>query len=222
MDLFSSLAVALAALLLAAAVLWWSLRRRAALRSALEARGWQLQRDGQSAIVVPIIGDWTMTMTRSYAAQMSPPSSRIVTSVWAASTPAVHDAALIAGPAPPAALRALAADLIGSASPTMTSWLGIDRVTAGLPLQAVDSADERLLVFATPGYGSPGTLAGVADAVSAWCRVHTDEREQPAVSINDAGVSVRVRTDVLKTVELLDDFVALGTRCRAAIGSSQA
>lgn len=222
MNLLSTLVVAAVALLVAGAVLWWSLRRRAAFRSALTQRGWQLSRHGDTTTIVPDTGDWTVTMTRSYAAQMSPPSSHVVTTVWSAPTPAVQAAALIAGPAPPPELRGLAAELLGSATAAMTRWLGIDQVSGGWPLRAVPSADERLLVFATEGYGAPGTLTEVAHAVSAWCEVYPDEREQPVVSINHAGTGVRVRVDVLRSVEQLDAFVELGMRCRVAIGRSRA
>ena len=83
------------------------------------------------------------------------------------------------------------------------------------------SADDRLLVFATDGYGPVGALSEVADAVGAWCATHPAEREQPVVSINGAGVCVRVRTDVLRSVEHLTSFVELGTRCRDSIGRSR-
>lgn len=222
MDLLSTFAVVAVALILAAGVLLWSLRRRAAFRSALEKRGWRYSRGGETATVVPATGDWTVTMTNSYAAQMSPPSSRVVTTVWTAPTPALQSAALIAGPAPRPELRDLAAQLIGSATATMAHWLGIDRISDGRPLHAVPSADDRLLVFATEDYRFPGPLTDVADAVSAWCRLYPAEREQPVVSIDDAGVRVRVRTDLLRSVEQLDAFVDLGIRCRAAIGRSLA
>lgn len=220
MNLLSTVAVIAVALVLAAAVLYWSLRRRAAFRSALEQRGWHLSRHGDATTVAPVAGDWTVTMSRSYAAQMSPPSTRIVTTVWTASTPAAPGAALIAGPAPPPQLRALAAELVGSSTPAMANWLGIDRLSGGLPLHAVPSADQRLLVFATRGYSPPGRLTDVADAISAWCEDHPSEREQPVVSINDAGVRVRVRTDLLRSVDALEAFVDLGIRCRAALGRS--
>ncbi|MGD9618376.1 MAG: hypothetical protein AB7G47_11455 [Mycolicibacterium sp.] len=221
MDLLITVAVVAVALGFAALLLSWSLRRRAAFRSALEQRGWQLSRHGETTTVVPAAGDWTVTMTRSYAAQMSPPSTRIVTTVWTASTPAAPGAALVAGPAPPAQLRGLAADLVGSATAAMTGWLGLDRVTGGLPLRAVPSADDRLLVFATQGYGPPGALTGLADAVSAWCEKHPAEREHPVVSINEAGICVRVRVDALRSVEQLEAFVDLGMRCRADIDRSR-
>lgn len=222
MDLLSTLVVAAVALMLAAAVLSWSLHRRAVFHSGVTQRGWQLSKDGETTTVVPATGDWTITKTHSSAAQMSPPSSRVVTTVWTAPTPAVHTAALIAGPAPRPEPRQLAAELLGSATAAMTHWLGIDRVSGGLPLRAVPSVDERLLVFATEGYGSPGALTEVADAVSAWCEVYPAEREHPVVSINDAGVCVRVRTDVLRSTEQLDAFVDLGMRCRLALVRSRA
>lgn len=220
MTLLSTLLVA-AALMLAAALLLWSLRKRAAFRSGLAQRGWQLLRRGQTSTVVPAAGDWQVTMTRSYAAQMTPPSTRIVTTVWTAATPAVQGAALIVGPAPRAELRDLAGELIGSAPAAMTRWLGIDRVSGGLPLHAVPSVDPRLLAFATENYDLPGALTGIADAVSAWCEVYTAVREHPVVVVNDAGFCVRVRTDVLRSLDQLDAFVELGNRCRHALGWSR-
>ncbi|MCH9766272.1 MAG: hypothetical protein K0U70_00585 [Actinomycetia bacterium] len=229
MDLLSAIVVVpapvtatvTATALLAAALLWWSLRRRAMFRSALAQRGWQLSRTGQKTTVVPATGDWTVTLTRSYAVQMSPPGSRVITTVWRAPTPAVQEAALIAGPAPDPELRDLAAELLGSATAVMTRWLGIDRVSGGRPLSSV-SCDERLLVFATGSYGPVGPLTDVAEAISAWCEVYPAEREQPVMSINHAGIGVRVRTDMLRSVEQLDAFVDLGMRCRGAIGASRA
>ncbi|MGB0961275.1 MAG: hypothetical protein ACPGVY_01100 [Mycobacterium sp.] len=221
MDLLSTIIVVTATVLLAAALLWWTLRRRARFRAAVEHRGWQLSRSGQTTTVVPATGDWTVTLTRSYAVQMSPPGSRVITTVWRAPTPAVQAAALIAGPAPDPELRDLAAELLGSATAVMTRWLGIDRVSGGRPLSSVPS-DARLLVFATEGYGSVGALTDVAEAISAWCEVYPAEREQPVMSINDAGIGVRVRTDVLRSVEQLDAFVDLGLRCGGAIGGSRA
>ena len=219
MNLFSTLLVA-GTLILAAALLLWSLRKRAAFRSGLTQRGWQLVRRGQTSTVVPAAGDWKITMTRSYAAQMTPPSTHVVTTVWTAPTPAVQAAALIVGPAPRAELRELATELLGAAPAAVTRWLGIDRVSRGLPLRAVPSVDPRLLAFATENYASPGALTDIADAVSAWCEVFTAEREHPVVSINDAGVCVRVRTDVLGSFDQLDAFVLLGNRCRVALGRS--
>lgn len=219
MNLLSTLLVA-ATLIVAAALLLWSLRKRAAFRSGLTQRGWQLVRRGETSTVLPESGDWTVTMTRSYAAQMTPPSTHIVTTVWTAPTPAVPAAALIVGPAPPAELRELATELLGAAPAAVTRWLGVDRVSGGLPLRAVPSVDPRLLAFATENYASPGALTDVADAVSAWCELFTAEREHPVVSINDAGVCVRVRTDVLRSFDQLDAFVLLGNRCRRALGRS--
>jgi hypothetical protein len=218
MDLLSNVVVVAGTLVFAAAVAAWWLRRRAAFRAALAQRGWHRIERGEIATVVPTDDDWTVTMTRSFAAQMSPPSSHVVTSVWSAPTPAVKAAALVAGPAPAPGLRELAAGLLESATPAMTQLLGIERVADGRPLRAVPSADPRLLVFATDGYGPAGSLTDLADAVSAWCTVHRAEREQPVVSIDDNGVHVRVRTGVLRTVEQLEAFVDLGTRCRDAIG----
>ncbi len=218
MDLLSNLLVIAVALIVAAAVAAWWLRRRAAFASALAQRGWRRYERGEITTVVPTDDDWTVTMDRSFAAQMSPPSSHVVTSVWSAPTPAVKAAALVAGPAPDPEVRGLAAGLLESATPAMTHLLGIDRVADGRRLRAIPSADQRLLAFATEGYGPAGSLTDLAEAVSAWCAVHRAEREQPVVSIDDNGVRVRVRTDVLRTVEQLEAFIDLGTRCRDAIG----
>lgn len=222
MDLIGPLLVVVLTLVFAAAVAAWSLRRRAAFRSALAQRGWQRFKHGETTTVVPANDDWKVVVARSFAAQMSPPSSHVVTSVWSAPTPAVHAAALVAGPAPDPELRDLAASLLGSATPAMTHLLGIDRVADGRPLRPVPSTDQRLLVFATDGYGPAGALTDVADAVSAWCAVHRAEREQPVVSVGDEGVRIRVRTDVGRSVEQLDAFVDLGMRCRDAVGRSLA
>ena len=195
MDLHNALAITLsvATLALAAAsALWWR-RRRAAFGSALAIRGWQLSRSGDETTVAPTGGDWTITMTRSYAAQMSPPSTHVVVSTWTSPVPRAPGAALVAGPAPAPELRDLTVALLGSATPTMTRWLGIDRVSGGRPLSAVAGVDDRLLAFATAGYHPGCSLAGVADAVSAWCSRYGSEREQPAVSIDDTGVRVPQR-----------------------------
>ncbi len=218
MTLLSSFLVVAVALISAAAVVAWWLRRRAALRSAPTQRGWRCFRDGETTTLVPDDGDWTVTMTRSYAAQMSPPSSHLVTSVWSAPSPNAQAATLVAGPAPDDQMRDLAVSLLSSATPAMTRLLGIDQVADGRPLRAVSATDPRLLVFATDGYGPAGALTDLAEAVSAWCSVHRTEREQPVVSIDDSGVRIRVRTDVLRSVQQLDAFVALGLRCRDAIG----
>ncbi len=160
---------------------------------------------------------WSLNRRAAFRST-SPSGPQVVTTVWNAPTPAVQEAALIAGPAPRPELRDLAAGLLGSATAAMTRWLGIDRVSGGRPLSSAPSADERLLVFATEGYGPVGTLTDVADAICAWCEAHPAEREQPVVSINDAGIGIRVRTNLLRSVEQLDAFVDLGKRCRSAIG----
>ncbi len=133
MDLLSNLLVAAVALAVAAAVWGWLLRRRAAFRAALAHRGWQRTRRGEKTTVAPATGDWSVTVSRSFAAQMSPPSSHVVTSVWSAPTPVVHDAARVAGAAPEPQLRDLAVELLGSATPAMTRLLGIDQVSEGTP-----------------------------------------------------------------------------------------
>ncbi len=212
--------ILVAALTLAAAALAWWMRRQAQFRSALAHRGWELTRSGDQTTVVPATGDWIVTMIRSFAAQMSPPSSHVVVSTWTSPIPTAQGAAMVAGPAPPAELRDLTVALLGSVTPAMTHWLGIDRVGGGRPLSPVPGIDDRLLAFATAGYHPGGSLAGVADAVSAWCSCYGSEREQPAVSIDDAGVRVRIRADVLRSADQIDAFVELGLRCRGALGRS--
>ncbi|MBX7434391.1 hypothetical protein JDV09_20150 [Mycobacterium sp. Y57] len=218
MDLSTTLVVGAVALLAAATVLAWWLRRRAALHSALDRRGWRITTGGDDTVVVPVSGDWTLTMSRSFAGQMSPPSTHIVTSTWACPSPATLGPVLVAGPAPPAEVRELAAGLIGSAPAAVTRWLGVDNVSDGRPLRAVPAMDQRLLVFVTDGIGPTGTMSAVADAISEWCSVFGADREQPVLTIDPSGLSVRVRTDVLGSVETADAFVNLGMRCRGAVG----
>lgn len=206
--------VAIATVALAAALAVWQLRRRAAFRSGLAQRGLHINRAGDDTTLTPDAGDWLVTMTRSFAAQMSPPSSHIVVSTWTSPTPRAERAVLVVGPAPPPDLRKLTAALLGAATPAMTAWLGIDRVTGGRPLEPVRSVDERLLAFATAGYPPPGDLADVADAIGAWSSRFGSEREQPAVTVDDSGVQVRVRTDVLRSLDQIQAFVELGLRCR--------
>jgi hypothetical protein len=148
---------------------------------------------------------------------MSPPGAHIVVSTWTSPTPRAEGAALVVGPAPPPELRSLTVALLGSATPAMTELLGIDRVSGGRPLQPLGSVDERLLAFATPGYPSPGRLTALAEAISSWCSRFGSEREQPAVTVDDSGVRVRVRTDVLRSVDRVDAFVELGLRCRDSL-----
>ena len=166
MDLPIALAILAALVLLATLASWW-LRRRTLFRSALAHRGWQTVRSGDETTVVPAGGDWTITMSRSFAAQMSPPSTRVVVSTWTSPSPRVEGAAMIAGPAPAPELRALTVELLGSATPAMTRWLGIDRVSGGRALAPLSGVDDRLLAFATAGYRPPGRLKGVADAIAA-------------------------------------------------------
>ncbi|MDY6998410.1 MAG: hypothetical protein SW019_17555 [Actinomycetota bacterium] len=220
MDVSTTLVVAAATLLIAATTLAWWLRRRASFHAALQQRGWHVSTEGDDTVVVPVTGDWTLTMTRSFASQMSPPSTHIVTSIWTCPTPATLGAVLVAGPAPPPELRELAADLIGGAPPWISRLLGIDRVSGGRPLQPVTGKDDRLLVFASDGIGPTGTLRPVADALAEWCAVFTAEREQPVLTMDRSGLSVRVRVDVLDSVETADAFVNLGLRCRGAVNRS--
>ena len=220
MDVSTTLVVgALTLLVLATALAWW-LRRRASFHSALQQRGWRITTSGDDTVVVPITGDWTLTMSRSFAGQMSPPSTHIVTSIWTSPTPATLGAVLVAGPTPPGLLRELATGLMGSAPPAVTRWLGLDRFSGGRPLQALPTMDERLLVFATDGIGPTGKMRTVADAISDWCATFDTERAQPVLTIDKSGISVRVRTDVLESVTMADAFVNLGLRCRGALGRS--
>lgn len=206
--------IAIATVVLAASLAVWHIRQRAAFRSALAKRGLQVSLRGDETTVTPETGDWTVSMTRSFAAQMSPPGSRITVSTWTSPTPRVAGAVLIVGPAPPPELRTLTVALLGSTTPAMTNWLGIDRVSGGRPLESVSLVDDRLLAFSTAGYPHPGHLTGMADAISAWCSRYGSEREQPAVTVDDNGVRVRVRYDVLRSLKQVDAFVELGLRCR--------
>jgi len=219
MDLIVVVAAAAVLALTAVATGRW-MRRRAVIRSALAHREWQLSRSGDQTTVIPATGEWTVTMSRSFAAQMSPPSSRVVVSTWTSPTPRTGGAALVAGPAPSPELRDLTVALLGSVTPAMTHWLGIDRVGGGRPLSPLTGVDDRLLAFATAGDRPAGSLTEVADAIGAWRTRYDAEREQPAVSIDETGVCVRIRTDVLRSVDQIDAFVELGLRCRDGLGRS--
>lgn len=111
----------------------WAARRRAARLTGLDQRGLQIRREGDDTLVIPPTGDWTITMTRSFAAQMSPPSSHIVVSTWRSADPRIAGAALLVGPGPTPGLRGLTVALMESATPAMTHWLGIDRISGGAP-----------------------------------------------------------------------------------------
>ena len=209
--------IAITTAALALALVVWQVRRRAAFRSGLTQRGLQLDRRGDDSIVTPESGDWSVTMTRSFASQMSPPSTHIVVSTWTSPTPRVTGAVLVMGPSPPPELRELTITLLGSATPAMTGWLGIDRVSGGRSLQPVPAADHRLLAFATAGYRPSDDLAGIAEAISGWCSRYGSERDQPAVTVDEDGVRGRVRTDVLRSLDQVDAFIELGLRCRDGI-----
>lgn len=127
---------------------------------------------------------------------------------------------MLAGPSPPGALRELAIGLIGSLDGPLPGWLGLTRVGGGARLRPLSSADPRLLVLATADDDVPG-LAGVADAVSAWCARFRAERDQPAVTLDTDGVTVRVRTDAMQAPDRLLAFVELGLACRAALGDQR-
>lgn len=221
-DRIITLIVIAGVLALGATLAVWLTRRRAAFRSALAQRDWQLSRSGEETVVVPASQAWTVTMTRSYAAQMSPPSTHIVVSTWRAESPRTRGPVMVVGPAPAAELRDLTISLLGSATPAMTHWLGIDRVSGGRALAPVPGADDRVLALATDGFRPTGTLAGVADAISTWCSVYDSEREQPAITIDDTGICVRVRVDVLRSLDIVDAFVELGLRCQGALRGSVA
>ena len=137
MDVSTTLVVgALTLLVLATALAWW-LRRRASFHSAVQQRGWRIETHGEDTVVVPVAGDWTLTMTRSFVAQMSPPSTHIVTSTWSCPTPATLGPVLVAGPAPPGELRELATGLISALPAPLADWLGLDRFSGGRPLRAL-------------------------------------------------------------------------------------
>lgn len=194
-------------------------RQRALFDRLLGQRGWARSRDGETTTISPHTGEWAVRMTRSFASQQLP-TTHIVTSVWTAASPLNLDGTLIAGPTPPAPLRDLAVGLIGTVNPKVGGWLGLNHVEAGAPWQQVASADPRLLVLASDGIGPVGTLSGVADAVARWCSNYGGDREQPAVVIDSAGVSVRVRMDVLQSAAHLMAFVELGEQCRGALAGS--
>ncbi|MCG7579995.1 hypothetical protein [Mycolicibacterium sp. OfavD-34-C] len=218
MDVSTTLVVgALTLLVLATGLAWW-LRRRASFHSALQQRGWRIETHGEDTVVVPVAGGWTLTMTRSFVGQMSPPSTHIVTSTWACPTPATLGPVLVAGPAPPGELRELATGLISTLPAPLADWLGLDRFGGERPLRALPAMDQRLLVFATDGIGPTGTMRNVADAIGDWCGRFDAEREQPVLTVDRTGISVRVRTDVLRSVEMADAFVNLGLRCRGSLG----
>lgn len=221
-DRFITLILIAGVLVLGAGLALWLKRRRAAFHSALAQRNWQLSRSGEKTVVVPGTGAWTLTMTRSYAAQMSPPSTHIVASTWEAPNPRTPGPVMVVGPAPAAELRDLTVTLLGSATPAMTHWLGIDRVSGARPLAPVPGVDGRVLALATDDYRPNGKLADVAEAIGTWCSVYGAEREQPAVTIDDTGICVRVRVDVLRSLDVVDAFVELGLRCQGALRGSVA
>lgn len=221
-DPSATVLIAVAALLSAVALVVWLRRRRAAFAAVLSERGWQLSRSGDDTTVVPAAATWALTMTRSYAAQMSPPSTRLTVSKWRAPIPHTAGPVLVIGPAPPAEIRDLAESLINSATPRTARWLGMDRVTDGRRLITVRGTDDRLLVLSTDGYRPADMLTDVADAISTWTAVYRSDREQPAITVDNTGICVRVRVDVLGSLQQMDAFVALGQRCQAALRGSPA
>lgn len=194
-----------------------SRRQRAQFDALLTEHGWTRLRDGESSFVGPGDTDWTVRTTRSFAAQQTPPSTHIVVSTWSSAWPRRSDGAVLAGPTPPGPLRDVAVDLLDSLGGPMRGWLGLTRVGGGARLRPLRSADPRLLVLTTADSDVSG-LAGVADAVTGWCSRYGSERDQPAVTLDADGVTVRVRTDVMRAPERLLAFVELGIGCRAALG----
>ncbi len=174
-------------------------------------------RDGDSTTVRPERGDWEVRTTRSFATQQSPPSTHIIVSTWSSTWPTSSHGTLLAGPSPPGPLRDMAIGLIGSLNGPLRGWLGLTRVGDGAELRALDTPDPRLLAFTTAD-GDGAGLAGVADAVSAWCARYDNERDQPAVTLDTDGVTVRVRSDAMQAPERLLAFVELGLACRTALG----
>lgn len=200
-----------------AALLARSRRRRARFDALLGERGWMRLRNGDSTTVRPGHGDWEVRTSRSFAAQQSPSSTHIVVSTWSSAWPSHPEGALLAGPSPPGPLRDMAIGLIGSMAGPARGWLGLTRFGDGARLRPLSSADPRLLVFVTADRDGP-ELTAVADAVCAWCARHGDERDQPAVTLDTDGVTVRVRSDATRAPECLQDFVELGLACRIALG----
>ncbi|MCX2932199.1 hypothetical protein ORI20_18150 [Mycobacterium sp. CVI_P3] len=200
----------------AAALIARARRRRARFDALLGERGWTRLREGDCTTVRPEHGDWEVRTTRSFAAQQSPPSTHIVVSTWASAWPGHPGGAVLAGPSPPGPMRDMAIGLIGSLDGPLRGWLGLTRVGGGARLRPLSSADPRLLVLATVDGEVPG-LAGVADAVSTWCARYGGERDQPAVTLDTDGVTVRVRSDAMHSPERLLAFVELGMACRTAL-----
>lgn len=216
-----AIALTLAAAVVAGLLVGWQARqRRVAVRKLCDERGWIFTREGECTVVTPGDSSWIVRMTQSYAAQQSS-TTRIVTSVWSAESPRVHQGALIAGPTPPDPLRDLAVQLVGSVQPhsRLSGWLGLARVGDGMALRQISAADSRLLVFGTGELKRASFLSGVADAVDVWTADYSSEREQAAVRFDEQGVQVRVRVNVLRSADQLAAFVELGTRCAASLGN---
>lgn len=195
-------------------------RKRAALARLLDERGWTVHRDGETTTVTPAADGWVLRMRRGFATQQSVPGTHVVTSIWTAPASRSTGGALLAGPSPPGPVREIAVALIGSLDAKLAGWIGMARVDGGQPLQNVLPSDPRLLVLGTADTEVPGTLAAVADAVDQWCARYPSEREQPAVSLSEAGLEVRVRVDVLSSAARLADFVDLGEKCRAGVADT--
>lgn len=195
-------------------------RRRAALGRLLDERGWTVARDGETTIVTPATDTWVLRMRRAFATQQSVPGTHVVTSIWTAPQPRRAGGALLAGPSPPGPVREIAVALIGSLDAKLAGWIGMARVDGGQPLQTVLPSDPRLLVLGTTDTETPGMLSAVADAVAGWCARYPSEREQPAVSLSESGLEVRVRVDVLSSAARLADFVDLCEGCRAGVADA--
>lgn len=195
-------------------------QRRIAMRRLLAERGWSSVRDGETTIIAPADNAWALRMTQSFAAQQNS-STRIVTTTWSAASPCSSGGAVIAGPTPPEPMRQLAVQLIGSIPPDskVGGWLGLARVGNGEPLRHLPSVDARLLALATGASVPLGSLSGVADAVQSWTTSYSSERAQPTITFDSRGVLVRVRVDVLKSVDQLVAFVDLAKSCAASLAT---
>lgn len=119
-------------------------------------------------------------------------------------------------------MRQLAVQLIGSipSDSKVGGWLGLVRVGNGEPLRHLASVDARLLALGTGHAGRLGSLSGVAAAVQSWTASYSSERAQPAITFDGQGVLVRVRVDVLKSVDQLVAFVDLGQSCATSLATA--
>lgn len=137
-------------------------------------------------------------------------------STWSSPWPRLADGTILAGPTPPGPLRDLAVQLLKTANERVRGWLGLAKVSDGLQLRPLETADPRLLVLTTEATAAP-PLAALADAIDTWCTRFGAERDQPAVVFGSDGVTVRIRSDALQTPDRLTDFVDLGIASRIAL-----